>query len=272
MASTKGFCGSTCMGPTLPMSMPNIGPTTEVIVVNFAVVSTPRILWIPIRLSRPCQLLCRCMCALCVPASTCRGSNIWTVCRVVSPSRPCRRQVTPVGFFRKPSTLQNSSSSNWKAMEPLKQQIHWEWGRLVHVTCSTRVSRKYTILLQHESEPFGSNRKLRVVRKLCATQSPSRFAMAMGPTLHKKLIKRWKNEIHLKVILIAFRRCLIAFRCHVCSRATARSRVLDSALLLFEKLSRGALCHHVKSSFQPNRCHCYVLYCSLIFGWYCVSV
>ena len=84
MASTKGFCGSTCMGPTLPMSMPNIGPTTEVIVVNFAVVSTPRIivcvmpcLRILIRLSRPCQLLCRCMCGLCIPASTCRGSNIW---------------------------------------------------------------------------------------------------------------------------------------------------------------------------------------------------
>ena len=50
------------------------------------------------------------------------------------------------------------------------------------------------------------------------------------------------SPTNLKVMFLAFRCCLIAFRCYVCSRATARNHVLDFALLLFEGLNTGELC------------------------------
>ena len=44
-----------------------------------------------------------------------------------------------------------------------------------------------------------------------------------------------------EVIFLACRCCLIAFRCYVCSRVTARNHVCDFALLLFEGLNTGEL-------------------------------
>ena len=47
--------------------------------------------------------------------------------------------------------------------------------------------------------------------------------------------------VQKQVIFLAFRCCVIAFRCYVCSRATARNHVLDFALLLFEVKHRRTM-------------------------------
>ena len=86
------------------------------------------------------------------------------------------------------------------------------------------------------------------------------------------------KAVYVEVILLAFRCCFIAFRFYVCSRATARSHVLDFAFLLFEKVNKGALC---KMYVFSNRCHCYIL-CSIgavcscnwknLLQWWCWTV
>ena len=59
----------------------------------------------------------------------------------------------------------------------------------------------------------------------------------VSPGIYKKLY----IYIYKYVIFLAFRCCLIAFRCYVCSRATARNHVLDFALLLFEVKHRRTM-------------------------------
>ena len=108
----------------------------------------------------------------------------------------CRR---PQLFMKKLFNPLENIIPNWKPRAPLWQHTHWEKGLVVQVTGQTRASFRncWSISLNHFvlTDNF-TWLKSRAASPRATSQTPLRFAMAMGPTCHWNEMYRWRKEIH----------------------------------------------------------------------------